>query len=238
MQTGHQTEVTKGCTTCGYHKEGFFCHFPPDELKELDAIRMVSEYPAGSMLFIEREPPRGIYILCEGRVKICFTSRSGKTLVLRIAAPGEALGMEAVLAGRPLEATAETLARSQIAFVPGREFKQFLSRHPGVLQRVVMQAASDYDMACKQLEALGLGRSVLRKIANFLSERCRGERARQNRTTLSLGLSHEQIAEYLGTTRESVTRSMSVLRNNGLVEQDGDDLIILDRSALQSFGNS
>ena len=230
-------ETNQGYGPRGDREQGFFGELSLAELKELDAIRIVSAYPMGAVLFVEQQMPRGIYILCEGKVKLCFTSHAGKTLVLRIAKPGDALGMESVLAGLPFEATAEVLAPSQVAFIPSREFKQFLSRHPNILERAAAHAGLHYDMACKQLQTVGFGRSVVRKIVSFLLDRCRGERWRQNGATLSLGLSHEQIAECLGTTRESVTRSISELRNNGLVEQDGAELIIRDRSALQDFGN-
>jgi len=224
-------------SACDNRKLSFLHRLSPTELKELDAIRIISDFPAGAILFVEQQTPRGIYILYEGEVKLCFTSPSGKTLVLRIAKPGDVLGMEAVLAGLPFESTAEAMASSQVAFVPIREFRRFLWRHPHIMEAVAAHAAFHYDLACKQLQAVGFGRSVVRRIASFLLDRS-GEGGRQNKTTVSLGLSHEQIAECLGTTRETVTRSMSTLRNNGLVERDGEDLIIHDRSALQNFGSS
>lgn len=230
-------EINQGYRPGSDWEHGLFGELSLAELKELDAIRIVSSLPMGAILFVEQQTPRGIYILCAGKVKLCFTSHAGKTLVLRIAKPGDVLGMEAVLAGLPFEATAEALAPTQVAFIASREFKQFLSRHPSILERLAAHAAFHYDMACKQLQTVGFGRSVVRKIASFLLDRCRGERWRQNGTTLSLGLSHEQIAECLGTTRESVTRSISELRNNGLLEQNGARLIIRDRSALQDFGS-
>ncbi len=217
-------------------KAGFFCALSPAaELRDFDSIKIVSAYPAGAVLFSEGQIARGIYLLCEGEVKVCFTSRDGKTLILRTAEPGDVLGNEAALSRLPYEATAESLRPSQIAFAPLCDFRQFVVVHPHIFARIALQLGSHYKAACEQLRTLGFGDSVKNRIARFLLDRCKEGEGPQNEGVFVLTMSHQQIAEYLGTTRESVTRSMADLKNKGIAEKDGAKVIIHDRSALRAL---
>jgi CRP/FNR family transcriptional regulator, cyclic AMP receptor protein len=78
-------------------------------LQDVEKIKYASDYPQRAILFVEGQSPRGIYIICTGRVKLSTTSRDGKTLILRIAEAGEILGLHGCVLGKPYELTAETL---------------------------------------------------------------------------------------------------------------------------------
>src|SRR5215510_1954360 len=93
------------------------CDAPLAALRELDHLQITRCYPRGAVLFVEGQPAHGVHILREGRVKVSIASPEGKTLVLRISQPGDLLGMNAALTGRPYAATAETLKRCRIDFV-------------------------------------------------------------------------------------------------------------------------
>ncbi len=72
---------------------------PAAALKDLDAIRFTSAYPAGAVLFIEKQTARGVYVLCDGEVKLSISSSEGKKLILRITKAGEVLGLVSTLSG-------------------------------------------------------------------------------------------------------------------------------------------
>lgn len=86
------------------------CDSPISEVRGLDNVKVGKYYPHGSVLFVEGQQPRGVYVLCEGRAKVSIASAEGKTLVLRIAQSGDLLGINATLTGEPYGATAETLS--------------------------------------------------------------------------------------------------------------------------------
>lgn len=71
------------------------CESPISEVRGLDNLKLSKYYPRGSVLFVEGQRPRGVHVLCEGRAKVSIASAEGKTLVLRIAQPGDLLGMNA-----------------------------------------------------------------------------------------------------------------------------------------------
>ena len=235
MPSPYGFDLSENCQSCKFRRNGFFCQISPGELKNFDAIKHVSAYPADAILFMEQQKSRGIYLLCEGQVKLSFTSSGGKTLVLRIAKPGDVLGLLSALSGNPYEVTAATLRPCQVAFVSSIDFQKFLRKHPAVFERVSSHMGWEYKAACEQLYAVGLGASVYERVAMFLLNWSSEGGAPGNGTRFTLPLSHEEIAEHIGTTRESVTRALGEFRSQGLIESDSSTFVIANRAALREF---
>ncbi len=226
----------ESCQSCEFRRKGFFCQLPPDELKDFDAIKKyVSAYPADATLFMEQQKSRGIYLLCEGQVKLSLGSSDGKTLILRIANPGEVLGLSSALSGSPYEVTAQALRPCQVAFMTSDDFQKFLRKHQAVYERVASHLGWQYRSACEQLSVVGLGASVYERVAKFLLNWSTEGGAPGNGDRFTLPLSHEEIAERIGITRESVSRALSEFRSRGLIENDSSIFAIADRVALGEF---
>ena len=153
-------EVNDNCQTCKFRRDGFFCQLTAPALKDFDALKLVSAYPQGAVLFIEKQISRGVYVLCEGEVKLSISSREGRTLTLRIVKPGDVLGLAGTLADMPHEVTAETMRPSQVAFVRRDDFLRFLTRHPEAYPAVAKQLAAHYQVACEQLRTVALSASA------------------------------------------------------------------------------
>src|SRR5215475_9519388 len=117
MSTPYGIQISENCVLCKMRRSGYFCEMPPASLEELDKVKYASAYPQGAVLFVEGQAPRGVYMICSGRVKLSATSRDGKTLILRIADPGEVLGLHATVSGKPYELTAEALQPCQLDFM-------------------------------------------------------------------------------------------------------------------------
>ncbi len=236
MQSPYGFELNESCRTCTFRQKGFFCQASPGELKAFDAIKHVATYPSDAVLFMEQQKSLGIYLLCEGQVKLSFSSREGKTLILRIAKACEVLGVSSALSGNPYEATATTLRPCQVAFVSSSDFKALLQRYPAFLQRLACHLGWQYKTACEQLSAVGLGSCVIERLAKFLLNWSHDGGAPGNGNRFTLPLTHEEVAECIGSTRESVTRTISEFRDLGLIESHGSTFVIVDRAALQGFG--
>ena len=198
-------------------------------------MKSSSIYPHSAILFLEKQEPRGVFLLCDGEVKLSFNSSEGKKLILKIAKPGEVLGLMAVLSGKPYEVTAETIRPSQIAFVRREDFLRFVAEHPETSQAIVQQLSSNYDGACEQLRTVGLSASAPEKLAKLLLS-WSGEADRTNAgPRIPVPLSHEEIAEFIGTTRETVTRALSDFRSRRLISMHGSTMLITDREGLQDL---
>jgi CRP/FNR family cyclic AMP-dependent transcriptional regulator len=235
MRTPYGLELSENCLNCKLRRNGFFCQMSPAELKDFDAIKSIAVYPAGAVLFLEQQPARGIFQVCAGEVKLSISSNEGKTLILKIAGPGDVLGMASVVGDVPYGETAETLRPCQLAFISTHDFRRYLHQHTPMVQRATSYLALQYRATCEQLSAIGLGASVLDRLVKFLLDRSSTEGIRRNESRFALPLSHEQIGEYIGTSRESVTRTLSMLKKKGLLEIHRSTLVIPNRAALAAF---
>jgi len=143
--------------------------------------------------------------------------------------------MWAAMAGAPFEATAECLGACKAGFVSSKDYRQYLRKYPGTFARPANYLWRDYKDACDQISMVGLGSSIVERVAKFLLAWSDRMGTPTNQSPFLMSLHQEQIAEYFGTTRESVSRTLSEFRNRGLIEQQGSTFTIPNRKALARF---
>src|SRR5271157_3494168 len=146
--------VQSSCLACDFRPDRFLCDMPAESLKAFDEIKLLASYPRGGLLFAEGRPVRGIYILCDGRAKLSICAESGRRLTLRIAGPGEVLGLGAVLSNTPYEVTAELLDDSQVVFVRRKELMKFLREHRAICMQVVYMLSQDLHGAYERVRTI------------------------------------------------------------------------------------
>ena len=132
---------------------------PTGSLHAFDQIKTPVTYPRNTILFAEGKPVRGIYLLCDGRAKLSICAEKGKRLTLRVAGPGEVLGLGAVLSNTPYEVTAELLDASQVVFVRRKNLVKFLREHPDVCMQVVRMLSQDLHGAYERVRSIGMIRT-------------------------------------------------------------------------------
>ena len=143
MGSPYGLQLVENCLICKLRSDNFFCALPSSALEAFEKIKFPTAYPRGAVLFVEGQPPRGIYMLCKGRVKLSVNSAEGKTLILKIAEPGEVLGLHACVSGINYELTAETIQPCQVNFVKREDFLKFLQEH-GVPCEIVFKISEHY----------------------------------------------------------------------------------------------
>jgi CRP/FNR family cyclic AMP-dependent transcriptional regulator len=222
------------CESCKLKENGLLCHLSPLAGREFESIKSSRCYPAGATMFLENEPATGIFLLCSGKVKLSVSSRGGKTLILQLACPGEILGLSASMSGIPYEVTAEALHPSKVAFIRREDFLRFTTRFPEVFPAVTRQLNMQYARACEQLRTVGLSTSVNEKVARLFLNWSSRETPTAEAAQIKMALTHEQIAECIGSTRETITRTLSEFKNKHLVTLKGTLVTIPSRSALQA----
>jgi len=156
MSTPYGIRISENCVLCKMRQRGYFCEMPPASLEELDKVKYASAYPQGAVLFVEGQAPRGVYLICSGRVKLSANSRDGKTLILRIAEPGEVLGLHATVSGKPYELTAEALQPCQLEFIRRDHFLRFLQHHAGACLNTAQHLSKNCQSAYEMIRSLGL----------------------------------------------------------------------------------
>jgi len=228
-------EIVESCLTCKLRADKIFCNLPQATVQALEAIKYTTAYPKGAVLFVEGQAPRGVFILCRGRVKLSICSSDGKTLILKIAEAGEVLGLSASVSGKPYELTAETLGPCQVNFVKREDFLRFLREHNDVCLRVAEQLSEKYNTACHEIRSLGLSHSAAEKLAKLLLEWSLKNGGARQPDRMKLTLTHEEIAQMIGTSRETVTRLFADFKKRQLIQLKGSTLVIRNRPALENL---
>jgi CRP/FNR family transcriptional regulator len=238
MSTPYGLQVTDSSVTGKLRHNAFLSDLPKQTVDDLEKIKYPSVFPAGAVLFVEGQSPRGVYLICNGRVKLTTASRDGKTLILRIAQPGEALGLHGTVSGKHHELTAETLQPCQLDFVKRDDFLRFLSSHADACLVAAQHLSHDCQSAYEMIRSLGLSHSVSEKLARLLLEwATKGEETDEG-IRIKIALTHEEIAQLIGTSRETVTRVLGEFREKRFAQLRGSTLLIRNKAALeQLIGN-
>jgi CRP/FNR family cyclic AMP-dependent transcriptional regulator len=239
MKTPYGLEIIESCVDCKLRRHPWFCCLSPDSLQVLSSVSRLNTYPGGAVLFVEGQMPRGTFVLCRGKVKLSTTSRDGKVLILRIAEPGEVLGLSAVIANEPFAITAETVCPCQVNFLEREALIDRLQRS-GELGLHSSQALSrEFQWAYRDIHDLVLARSSAGKLARLLlswtSQRTSAGASAEIR--VRAGLTHEEMAQMIGSSRETVTRLLSDLKRKNFIRLEGSTLVIRNVSALEALAS-
>jgi CRP/FNR family transcriptional regulator len=190
---------------------------------------------AGQMLFCAGEQSSGVLILLDGQVKLSMDSADGKRLILRIAEPEEILGLPSALTGMPHEMTAETVRYCRLVSLQRETFRGIMQSNARALAAAARELGMYYSHACKRLQMLGGTPSVSAKLARLLLEWSRDGRQAGRGVQIHLGLSHREVGEFIGATRESVSRALSQFERRNVVEVRGSVLTITNLKSLEGY---
>jgi CRP/FNR family transcriptional regulator, cyclic AMP receptor protein len=213
----------------------FFKKLSAAAQQDLESMEFPTLYQPGVLLFSEKSVPAGVFIVVSGEVKLSINSSDGKRLILSIAKAGEILGLSSVLSGMSSEMTAEVLYPARIAIIERDQFIGFMSRHPEVYQVVTQELSLQYKIACEQLRTVALSGSAPEKLARLLLDWSEAGQKTEAGMRFRFSLTHEEIGEFIGASRETVTRTLSTFKSRRLVAFHGSILEIPNRIALETI---
>src|SRR5579859_7002331 len=168
MRAPYGLNILDNCQTCPVRGEHLFCNLTVQAGQRLNEIKSTAVYPKGAMLFIEGQQPRGVFVLCTGKVKLSTSSREGKTIITKLSESGDVLGLNAVVSNRPYEVTAEMMEPGQANFIPRDSLLHMLKDHPECGVKVAQQLSRNYYVAYEEIRTLVLEASTTEKFAKLL----------------------------------------------------------------------
>ncbi len=231
-------------TVPGFERDGsqwpcgsglFFKGLSIDAKSEFDWLATRFQCPSNIVLIAEEQKPFSILFLLEGQVNISMNSSDGRRFLLEVAGAGDVLGLTSALSGDPSGISAETRYPCKVASVHRQDFLDFLLRHPAASQNAAQELSRHYVQACKRLRILGLASAVTERLACLLLEWCGGGRETVFGTEILCALTHGELGECIGASRESVSRALTELKTQKLVRQRGSILVVPSLSALAIF---
>jgi CRP/FNR family cyclic AMP-dependent transcriptional regulator len=235
MKVPYGLEIIENCADCTRCKPGFFCAFSEVVAKAVDLSSHRSTLPPGAILFVEGQMPRGLFVLCSGKVKLSSTSREGKVLILKTAEAGEALGLSAAICGQSYEMTAETATPCHVNFVDRKSLLTLLQSHSEVGMHAAQSLSLEFQSAYRDMHDLVLARSSSGKLARLLLSFSKAQFSNADEARLRSIMTHEEMAQRIGSSRETVTRLLSDLKRKHLIRLDGATLVIQNRTALEAL---
>ena len=208
-----------------------FNGLPRSQLEQLTAIVLRQSVKRNQMIFAEGDPGAGFYVLTEGRVKIYKLSPEGKEHILHIMPPGEPFGEVAVFAGEPFPAFAEAIEDGSVLFFPREAFTKLVGANPSLAMNMLAILSRRLRMFAATIEALSLKEVPHRLAAYLLSLPPQGKS-----DWMSLDISKNQLASLMGTIPETLSRILSRMSKDGLIETKGQrEVRIINRADLKEL---
>lgn len=235
MRTPYGLEIIESCMGCKASRDGFFCRFSAPVMRAVDMISHHTVMPEGALLFVEGQASRGIFVLCSGKVKLSTTSREGKVLILKQAEAGEVLGLSAAISNTDYEMSAETASSCQLNFIGRSDFMILLQNESEVGVHAALWLSREFQGAYRDIHDLVLARSSSGKLARLLLSCATRGLQESKEQHLRSAMTHEEMAQRIGSSRETVTRLLSNLKKKRLIRIEGATLVIRDRTGLEAM---
>jgi CRP/FNR family transcriptional regulator, cyclic AMP receptor protein len=179
--------------------------------------------------------PRGAFVVCSGKVKLSTTSKEGKVLVMKIATDGDVIGLSAVISGEAYEVTAETLTPCLINLVEREGLLRLMERSGELGLRSALAVSREFQAAYRDINDLVLVRSSSGKLARLLLSWAGTDAPLSQDARIQTPATHEEMAQRIGASRETVTRLLSEMRKKDWIKFDGPTLVIKNRQGLQQM---
>src|SRR5215213_7965647 len=193
-------------------------------------------HPRRKVLFAEGEPARGVFILRTGRATVSISSSEGRLVILRIAQPGEVLGLSSALRNASYNTTVKTIELCRTDFIPRRELADLMERSQPAARAISQILSRELVELTERARSLLLPQSANAKLARLLLEWCEESRTSQSCTIrITRTFTQEEIAHMICSSRETVTRLFSNLNRRRIICVTSDSILISDHAALQKI---
>jgi CRP/FNR family transcriptional regulator, cyclic AMP receptor protein len=226
--------IPNDCISCTLRRTCDFCNLPQPLMSEFNALGHLTLYPANATLMMEGQCPRGVYIACSGRSKLSVEARDGKTIILKIAGERQILGLSAVVSGGPSLVTVTTIELCQVKFIERDSFLHLIEHNSYATFACANLLAREVTTSFDDVYELLLARSSTEKLARLLLSWVSDE-PRNRELRVPTEFTHEEIAQMIGSSRETVTRLLSDMKRKDLIRLESGTLVIPNRIALQAI---
>ena len=203
-----------------------FADLDEPDLDSLLAVATRRKFPKDSVIFFEHDPGDSLFMILSGRVKVTILSDDGREIILSVLGEKDFFGEMSLLDNEPRSATAIAMEDTEVVILHQREFLAIMEKRPRVLVLLLAVLSSRLRKANHQIGSLAL-LDVYGRVASVLLEMAKesGTRLKDGRICFRRP-THQEIANMIGATRETVSRMISDLHRQGYIEISGKNVII------------
>ncbi|MBN1907123.1 MAG: Crp/Fnr family transcriptional regulator [Deltaproteobacteria bacterium] len=207
-----------------------FNGLPDDQLESLSMITMENIYKKGESIFTENEQATGLYAVASGRVKIYKLSPDGREQILHIFGPGEVFGEVPVFAGKRFPASADAMDESRVLFFQREALISLIQKNP----LIAMNMLAVLSMRLRRFTSL-IDDLSLKEVPGRLAKHLLYMKKEHGNSELDLGITKGQLASLLGTIPETLSRILTKMVDQGIIETDGRRIRIIETEGIEEL---
>ena len=208
-------------------------------LADFDRLGSQASVAPDEIIFEEGSQSRGVFVMCTGQVKLSCVSKQGKTLILKVAGPGDVLGLGAALSGSTNEVTAQAMEPVELKRIPRADFMAFLERHGEASMHAAQALSNEYRAAFFDVRRLALSSSAAARLAGVLLDWGKAASAKaavpSAEIRFTMAMTHEELASLIGSSRETVTRMLGKFKKENLIHVRGATVRIVAPEKLEKL---
>ncbi|PFO08385.1 Crp/Fnr family transcriptional regulator [Bacillus sp. AFS076308] len=221
MDNTHQCHLNHECSKTGSHKTcvslvPIFNHLEVEQMNEIMAVVQSVSIKKGELIYHEGDQSNSLYIVNKGKVRIYRLSETGKEQLVRILNPGDFTGELALFRNDMHKSFAEAMTDSQVCTIHQADLKNLLLKYPSISLKILEEFSNRLDQSEKQTTRFATEK-VETRIARFLAECLEDSDSKE----IFLPMSKKNLASYLGTTPETISRKLAELEEQGFIKQRG-----------------
>lgn len=225
------------CEDCTHKDDSIFCSLERASLEGLSRHKVMNNYKRGHTIFFQGNPPFGLYCINEGKIKIAKIGNDGKESIIRIAGPGDVIGHRSLLGKENYSATATVLEDASVCFIDKKHITEVIYKKPELALKLIEKLSKEMGQAEARNASMSQ-KNVCERLAELLLNlKARYGVEEELGWKLNIKLTREEIAAIIGTANETVIRTISDFKNEGILDQVGKTIYITDEKKLESFAN-
>lgn len=232
-----KTEKNVNCENCKSKGKGIFCELEALALSKVSESKVMNTYKKGHTIFFQGNPPFGLYCVNNGKIKISKIGPDGKESILRIASDGDVLGHRSLFSQENYNATATVIEEATICFIDKKFIYQAVHDEPSIALNLIQKLSQEMGSAESKSASL-TQKNVRERLAElFLMLKKTYGVQDGKRIRLDIKLTREEMASMVGTANETIIRFITEFKDEGIIEQEGKVIFILDEEKLLQFAN-
>lgn len=226
------------CEDCPSQGQGIFCKLEGASLQDVNEHKVVNGYKKSQTLFVQGNPPYGMYCVSKGNIKVTQVGEDGKESIIRIATAGDVIGHRSIFTDQFYNATATAIEDANVCFIDKKYILKLVKNEPTVACNLISKLGRDLGAAEHRISSF-YQKNVRERLAELLLllKESHGEKEADGRIRLDIKLTREEMASIIGTASETLIRFMSEIKQEGFIEQDGKIIYITDEEGLLDFAN-
>jgi CRP-like cAMP-binding protein len=226
-----------GCDKCSSQAMSIFCQLDRGPLAEISSHKVMNTYKKGHVIFYQGNPPFGLYCISRGKIKITKVGTDGKESIVRIASVGDVLGHRSLFSNENYNATATAMEDTSVCFIDKKFIYKIVNEQPSIALNIIQKLSREMGSA-ESKSASMFQKNVRERLAELLLTLSSSYGVKeQGRVRLDIKLTREELASMIGTASETVIRFITEFKEEGLIEQEGKTIFIIDNDGLLELAN-